>query len=49
MAGVVLAYTLHAPHQHEPLVDEATFEAVQAIMTARVLSGEKPKQRSRYL
>jgi site-specific DNA recombinase len=35
--------------RHEPLVDEATFEAVQAIMAARVLSGEKPKQRPHYL
>ena len=37
------------PGRHEPLVDEATFEAVQAIMTARTLSGEKPKQRPHYL
>jgi site-specific DNA recombinase len=37
------------PGRHEPLVDEATFEAVQAIMAARTLSGEKPKQRPHYL
>ena len=37
------------PGRHEPLVDEATFEAVQAIMTARTLSGEKPKKRPHYL
>ncbi len=35
--------------RHEPLVDETTFEAVQAIMAARTLSGEKPKQRPHYL
>jgi site-specific DNA recombinase len=37
------------PGRHEPLVDEATFEAVQAIMAARTVSGEKPKQRPHYL
>jgi site-specific DNA recombinase len=37
------------PGRHEPLVDEATFEAVQAIMAARTLSGEKPKKRPHYL
>lgn len=37
------------PGRHEPLVDEATFEAVQAIMAARTVSGEKPKKRPHYL
>jgi site-specific DNA recombinase len=37
------------PGRHEPLTDEATFEAVQAIMAARTLSGEKPKKRPHYL
>lgn len=37
------------PGRHEPLVDEATFEAVQAIMTARKNSGEKPQKRPHHL
>jgi site-specific DNA recombinase len=37
------------PGRHEPLVDEATFETVQAIMTARKNSGEKPQKRPHHL
>jgi hypothetical protein len=37
------------PGRHEPLVDEATFEAVQAIMVARKNSGEKPQKRPHHL
>ena len=37
------------PGRHEPLVDEDTFEAVQAIMAARKVSGEKPQKRPHHL
>jgi site-specific DNA recombinase len=47
--GIVSYEGVEYPGRHEPLVDEETFEAVQAIMAARVLSGEKPKQRPHYL
>ena len=35
--------------RHQPLIDEATFEAVQAIMAARRASGEKPQAHPHYL
>jgi site-specific DNA recombinase len=35
--------------RHEALVDEATFETVQAIMIARKNSGEKPQKRPHHL
>jgi site-specific DNA recombinase len=35
--------------RHEALVDEATFETVQAIMTDRKNSGEKPQKRPHHL
>ena len=47
--GMVSYEGVFYPGRHEPLVDETTFEAVQAIMAARVLSGEKPQQRPHYL
>jgi site-specific DNA recombinase len=37
------------PGRHEPLVDEETFETVQAIMAARKVSGEKPQKRPHHL
>ena len=47
--GMVSYEGILYPGRHEPLVDEATFEAVRAIMTARKNSGEKPKKRPHYL
>ena len=43
--GVITYNNVEYPGEHQPLVDEATFETVQAILTARNLNKDKSKQR----